>query len=752
MPDLLETIHERLCVRNARVAIFDQELHEHALELRVDVSPKRREFGRWIVEDLLRDLFERFTFVESSARRGLEQHDAQREKVCSVIDAFEAQLFGRHVAGLALEHVRGGRALSTESLGDPEIGDAHDSIEPDQQVLRRDVAVHERGWGSIVRDQSMRRAQALGRLQADLHDDGERQQVAGGERVPDQLLQREPLDVVHQEVGATLVLADVEHPDHVRMLKQARQASFLEEHLTHVRLVDEVRVRAFHRVDALELSFATQDHLDDAEAAFRDPPDLDVAGALVDRRVHDLMVHAIGMGTPAEYQRAMRGDFTQVESDAARLGAPWSRALHALLANTLDGHPMPLSDGVGAAPSLVHRQHVLRAALAWDRSTLEDLCAFEVSEPLVDALKRRWVAVFDGAPWVEVDASIVRAGGEVDPSLVVELHALRALHALNAGRIDDALSTARRASRMAASESILQGEYLANLVLARARRHAGMAHYAIRVLGALDSVVPPMWKPWIAVELALAGARPLGASPSGFDQIGTEAATLLAVSSIDAPELASAQAWIRGDVHDVPFGLRAPSDDPLCLAVVVADGSGARRVLRSGTPGDCPLIEPSPKARRLHESMSLILSKPGLPEAELFEHVYGYPPEDLGHDGVLRGLLHRIRKALEGFGTLERDDGRLRIVPTTRFAVPDPRCETSLDDRILTFLAAQRGRATAKDIAQAMQIPLRTVQRKLGRLVEDGACAAEKDRKRTEYVVEDTTFSEPTLHRLRGKR
>ena len=458
------------------------------------------------------------------------------------------------------------------------------------------------------------------------------------------------------------------------------------------------------------------------------------------------------MSTPGEYVRALRGDFTQVESDAAQLGRPWGDVLRALLANTVDGAPMPASDGAGIAASLVHRQQVLRAALAWDRASLTRLSTITASVALVEALKRSWVGAFDGAPWQELDATEARAGGELDPSLLVELHALRALHALNAGRVDDALAIARRASRMAASESILQGEYLANLVLARVRRHAGMAHYAIRVLGALDSVVPRMWKRWIEVELALAGARPLEDVPRGFDQIGTEAATLLALGDIDAGEIAPASTWLRGESHEVPFGLRSPSDDPLCLALVVARGRSARRVLGSGVPTDCMRIEASPKARRLHESMCIVLLRPGIPEAQLFEAVYGYPPEDLGHDGVLRGLLHRIRKALEGLGTLERDEGRLTIVAETCFAVPDPRCETSLDDRILTFLAARDGRATAKDVAQAMQIPLRTVQRKLGRLVEDGACSAEKDRKRTEYVVEDTTFSEPTLHRLRGKR
>ena len=162
-------------------------------------------------------------------------------------------------------------------------------------------------------------------------------------------------------------------------------------------------------------------------------------------------------------------------------------------------------------------------------------------------------------------------------------------------------------------------------------------------------------------------------------------------------------------------------------------------------------IAPSAKARRLHESLChVLLAKEGLDEAALFERAYGYPPEDLGHDGVLRALVHRMRKAIEGFADMQREGGRVRIITRTAFAVPDPRCETDLDDRILTMLAAHRGHANANDIRKALQIPLRTVQRKLSKLVADGACVAATDAKRTEYTVEDTTFSEPTLHRLRG--
>ena len=69
----------------------------------------------------------------------------------------------------------------------------------------------------------------------------------------------------------------------------------------------------------------------------------------------------------------------------------------------------------------------------------------------------------EGGPINEVDPATIRDGGLVDPSLVVELQVLRALGALNARSVERALAVARRASRMAASESILQAEYLANL-------------------------------------------------------------------------------------------------------------------------------------------------------------------------------------------------------------------------------------------------------------------------------------------------
>jgi hypothetical protein len=147
----------------------------------------------------------------------------------------------------------------------------------------------------------------------------------------------------------------------------------------------------------------------------------------------------------------------------------------------------------------------------------------------------------------------------------------------------------------------------------------------------------------------------------------------------------------------------------------------------------------------------LLLSAEGVDEASYFEDVYGFHFEKGQHQEVLRGLVHRMRAALGDAVELVRGDGRLTAIVKKPVVVEDPRCQEPLADRVLDHLAAANGRATAKELTTALRVPLRTVQRALGQLVDDGVCHAEPDGHRTEYVVEDTTFNEPSLHRLRGQ-
>ena len=271
----------------------------------------------------------------------------------------------------------------------------------------------------------------------------------------------------------------------------------------------------------------------------------------------------------------MAGDFTQLKDDAERLGGPWADALMALLSNTVDGIEMPEPAGVDVASSLVMRQRVLRAVLRGDREALDVEIGRTQGTGAVNAIAARWRAVIDARPLPPMDQDLLKEAAAVDPSLAVEALSLEALHMLNEGDTEQALRMARRASRMAASESLLQGEYLANLVLARTRRHSGMGHFAVRVLRALDAVVPPVWKPWVSLESELAGASALGKEHRTLlTQAHEEIETLRSLTSFDATPTASASDWIEGHDDRVPFGLRAPSDDPLCVAAVVATPAG----------------------------------------------------------------------------------------------------------------------------------------------------------------------------------
>ena len=108
------------------------------------------------------------------------------------------------------------------------------------------------------------------------------------------------------------------------------------------------------------------------------------------------------------------------------------------------------------------------------------------------------------------------ASASRDPRLVVEVTALRALVLASLAKTGDALTFARRASLMARTEAEPDAELLANIVLARMRRHVGKPHLAVRILDALARLVPHAPRAWLEWERLLAG----GTSP--IDALETE--------------------------------------------------------------------------------------------------------------------------------------------------------------------------------------------------------------------------------------
>ncbi len=379
-----------------------------------------------------------------------------------------------------------------------------------------------------------------------------------------------------------------------------------------------------------------------------------------------------------------------------------------------------------------------------------------------------------------------RAQKAQEAPAVVDAASLQALAALADGDLEEATSRARRASRMARTESLLQQEYFANLVLARVRRHAGAPHLSARILTQLGGVLPGAWRGWLRWELALAGTAvddgvgpvvglaELRRAASAGDRVAfshardalfevvagcalLEAEARAVASSLDpaSEPSAGARAFARGEVTASPFGVVDPGEGAAPFGWVLLQPDGAcRRILAAGAP----LLEGAwrPTEAQLQEKRSLALlsvlalgGPEGLESEVAFEAVYGFPFTSAKHDAVLRTLLHRTRTLLGDVGTLDREGFHLRLSVSQPIAVPDPRCARPAEQRVLALLAESGVQRSAKEVQQELKVPLRTVQLALQRLVDQGACLAQRVGRRIEYVVEDSTFYEPSLTRLR---
>lgn len=426
----------------------------------------------------------------------------------------------------------------------------------------------------------------------------------------------------------------------------------------------------------------------------------------------------------------------------------------------------------------------------------------EASSPVREGLLDAWRALGSGDPWSDarVEALEKDARQQGQAELVIEAAALRAMAAAELGALDHALACARRASRMGRTEKLPHAEYLAGLVLARMRRLTGQPHLATRIAIALRSIAPSGWHRWIDWELALATGSPPpdadGAAGSmrtiltragEGDRAGFAAAVNDLRARLDAlaplrrdleravavldpdsetDDEPALDAWIRGDDAFAPApwglaGLGGPGDDDASattgVALVIArPGRRGRRVLRASgglarACGDATWLESGTVGRVEGLVSALALLGPeGAEDEALFRSVYGFAYVPTLHRGTFDVALHRARARVEALGQIVREDGLVRLEITEPFVVPDPRSTPGTDNRVLGRLARTR-ELSARELAQTLGMPLRTVQDALRGLVEGGACRQQRDGRRVLYAIEDTTFQEPTEARLASK-
>ena len=481
-------------------------------------------------------------------------------------------------------------------------------------------------------------------------------------------------------------------------------------------------------------------------------------------------------------------------SDALALGARacFFPALDAFLSDekcTFDQWLGLMGDLVGNDPSSGLQREVAEQWLA--AVSLFDALA---QDPFADDLVQRVAALRREA--VELR----------DSALLVTASAQSALIALAHGEVDDATTFARRASRIAASEGWPQFEYLANWVLARVRRSSGRPYLATRIARILRRISQPRWHALLTWELIMAGrvelareslselaepyrqssmakrchafacsieAAKAGDSPA-FEQFTAQVsrdtwtfsphsreanAVLAALDPTMPPHDVPPDAahWVTADTDETPpalFGFVPPPDKAPSAGVAGAmlyarpDGH-TRRVLLDGVSLTEPDTSNVPaslrgKGRVEHAACVLLAHRDdGIPKDELFRLVYGFGIDPGLHEAAFISLMHRVRSALEDAGDVRTESGRCQVSLRRGVLVPDTRCHEA-GDQILRVLA-KHGKLSAKDASRILGVPLRTVQATLQLLSQEGACVVEREGRKVRYLLEDTTFHEPTL-------
>ncbi len=456
--------------------------------------------------------------------------------------------------------------------------------------------------------------------------------------------------------------------------------------------------------------------------------------------------------------------------------------------------------------ALVERWHFLNL----DRDALADWLALhaELTEGSDGwlAIGQSWHAIATGDSAAASEAAS-RAATEAralkDEAMTLEAASLGALAAVEEEASASAVRAARVASRMARTEALPQHEHLANLVLARLRRESGKPHLATRILSSLLRVASPPWHGWMSWELLLAGGLQdtRGLTRSGGGKMGD---ALKALTSLLAAAAAGdngafhaearwlrehtegwlerdvhlvccvlgdthhpsdhepAAAWVSGQRDAIPAGLHGLNPVDLATGsrgsreaayVLATPGRPPRRILRAGVPLLRSVVRPQPlapakgrQARTESAIAALALAGPaGIDPKTLFEQLYGFAYEAEVHQGVRDVLFHRVRARLGEAATLEHHGPRLRLKIETPLLLPDPRCSPPQDYEVLRLLARHQ-QMSAKEAARTLGIPTRTAQDALRRLVDEGACRADRRGRGFAYSVEDTTFQEPTLY------
>ena len=219
-----------------------------------DLGADRRRSGRHLREVLHRDLDGCLARERHLAREQLEQEDPGRVQIGRLVHRRAARLLGREVLGGADDRARL-RHLARPGARDAEVRDLDAPLVVDEDVVRLDVAVDD-----AVPVRVAEGGEHLPHV-GDRDRDGAR---AAGD---DQLLERPPLDVLHDDEVRAAGLAAVEDRDDVRMRETGGVRRLPPEALDELRVVRVAVVEHLDRDLAAELLVLGEPDVGHAAAA-----------------------------------------------------------------------------------------------------------------------------------------------------------------------------------------------------------------------------------------------------------------------------------------------------------------------------------------------------------------------------------------------------------------------------------------------------------------------------------------------------
>ncbi len=136
------------------------------------------------------------------------------------------------------------------SLGDPEVKHTRDAVRADQHVLRGHISVNDAQRLAPFVPRFVRRMQTVQYRDQDRASDRQRYRLLRATRGPQQGVQRLSMNVVHDDDEFVVVREHIQDGDHVGVKNPCRKLGFDQEHLSEVRVLEEVSMHPLGCHDA----------------------------------------------------------------------------------------------------------------------------------------------------------------------------------------------------------------------------------------------------------------------------------------------------------------------------------------------------------------------------------------------------------------------------------------------------------------------------------------------------------------------